>query len=112
MPGTGLTELCRREASGRALLGCAVQLLSPAILTKPRSKEPVPALELQKIWQKKKKINKKRGGMWKVGRWSGSCSLEPGSLLASQQNPSRNLTCGQAQGVACELHEELGLLRS
>lgn len=47
-----------------------------------------------------------------MGRWSGSCSLEPGSLLASQPNPSRNLTCGHAQSVACELHEELGLLRS
>lgn len=49
--------------------------------------------------------------MWEVGRWSGSCSLEPGSLLASQPNPSRNLTCGQAQCEACELHEEPGPLR-
>lgn len=35
-----------------------------------------------------------------MGRWSGSCSLEPGSLLASQANPSRILTSGQAQSVA------------
>lgn len=89
------------------MLGCAVQLLSRAILANPRSKEPVPALELQRTWQKKK-----RGGMWKVGRWSGSCSLEPGSLLASQANPSRILTSGQAQSVACELHEKPGPLRS
>lgn len=53
MPGT---ELCRWEASGRALLGCAVQLLSPSILTD--SKEPVPALELQKIWGENKNKNK------------------------------------------------------
>lgn len=103
MPGTGLTQLCRWEASGKALLGCSVQLLSPSIL-KMSSKEPVPALELRKIWQKEK-------GMWKVGRWSGSCSLEPGSCW-HPRNPSRNLTCGQAQSVACELHEEPGLLRS
>lgn len=35
--GTGLTELCRWEASGRALLGCAVQLLSSSILANPKN---------------------------------------------------------------------------